>query len=252
MATQSIKKCETRSVHFGSTQIAFELIRSDAPQLKISVNPDLSVHVVAPTSKTIEEVDRRVIRRAAWILRQQNYFQQFRPEQPERRYVSGESHYYLGRQYRLKVHQSSGLKAVKLIGRFLNVHTSDKSNREAVQKQVEDWYRIRAKEIFNAHAQQCYERMKRYGVTLPQLTIKKMAKRWGSLTPSGAMILNLELIKAPLQCIDYVIIHELCHTRERHHGPKFEALLTKSLPDWRRLKNRLEKVDLGNSKLSSC
>ena len=253
MAMRPTKTREMRSVRFGSTQIAFELTRSDAPQLKISVNPDLSVHVVAPTGRTGEEVDRRVIRRAAWIIRQQNYFQQFRPEQPERRYVSGESHYYLGRQYRLKVHQSADMKAVKLIGRFLNVHTPDKNDREAVQKQVEDWYRIRAKEIFNAHVRQCHERMKRYGVTMPPMTIKKMAKRWGSLTPSGAMILNLDLIKAPLQCIDYVIIHELCHTKERHHGLKFEALLTKSLPDWKRIKDRLERVEPGKvANLKSC
>lgn len=247
MATRPIQNHETRSFRYGTALISYDLIRTNAGQLKIKVHPDLRVEVFAPDGKTGEEVDRRVIRKAAWIIRQQHYFEQFLPVEPERRYVSGETHYYLGRQYRLKVSVSSKEKSVRLIGRFLIIDTPDRKDREAIRKQVDGWYRDRARNIFNAHALRCYERIRRYGIDLPKMSIKKMEKRWGSLTPSGNIILNLALVKAPLQCIDYVLVHELCHTKHQHHGPKFEALLTKCMPEWKRVKERLEKVDPGQS-----
>lgn len=233
---------EHRSVTYGSELIEYELIRNGRRSLAITVYPELNVCVRAPIGKSGDAIDSRVLRRAAWIIRQREFFRQFLPPQPERRYVSGETHYYLGRQYRLKVHRTVGAPKVKLAGRYIRVWTRDKEDTEAVRDLLTAWYRDHADILFRRHAEMIARKLRRYEIDLPPLRIQRMKKRWGSLTPSGLMILNLELIKAPVECIDYVIVHELCHTKHSGHGPNFEALLSRCLPDWRRRKERLERV----------
>jgi hypothetical protein len=133
---------------------------------------------------------------------------------------------------------------VKLIGRYLHVHTPNPSHTDRVRTLVENWYRERATQLLHRYLQQCYARLKRFGIPSPTVRLQKMQKRWGSCTPKRSIILNTELIKAPPQCIDYVIVHELCHLRIHGHSETFFRLLTACMPDWRIRKRRLESVAL--------
>lgn len=231
---------EAGSITYAGRTIDFTVTRSDAARLSITVEPDLSVRVVAPKVHSLTEVIGRVRRRGAWIVRQLNDLERFLPKQPPRRYVSGESHRYLGRQYRLKVQKADGPCAVKLKGAYIHVAATAQDDADEVKSLLDDWYRQHARVVFEAYVAEAIDRHRRHGLRCERLRLQAMKTRWGSYTASGTILLNPALIMAPRACIEYVVIHELCHSVVPHHGPKFEALLTRCLPDWRERKARLE------------
>ena len=227
-----------QKIQFGSKEIIFELEYKERKSLGISVYPDRRVTVTAPLDTSLEKIEEKIRKRAPWILKQQSYFLSFEPLTPPRQYKSGESHLYLGRQYRLKVYDSSE-ETVKMKRGFLEVYTEDKSK---AKKLVKDWYRKRAEIKFHEIAEKWILRFKRYDVEPSDFIIKWMEKRWGSCTPKGKIILNVELMKAPKGCIEYVVVHELCHLVHHNHSNAFFELQTKEMGDWKKWKERLEKV----------
>ena len=104
------------------------------------------------------------------------------------------------------------------------------------------WYKNHAEKRFERGLNQALSLFLKYDIGSPPLVIQRMAKRWGSCTPKGKIILNPEIIKAPSRCIDYVVIHELCHLVHHHHGKQFYELQTKVMPDWKRWKDKLERI----------
>lgn len=235
----------TESIQFGSKQIDFQLEYSDRKSLGITVTPDLEVLVKAPSGTSLEKIKEKLTKKAPWIIRQQSFFLYFHPKTPERKFVGGESHLYLGRQYRLKVISDElNVKSeeVKLKGQFIEVCTL---NKIKVKELVEEWYRNKAKEKLNQIANPLFGKFAlKHNLTFItyRLSLRSMPTRWGSCTPKGKIILNPELIKAPKGCIEYVIIHELCHLVHHDHTQKFIDLQTKEMPDWEKWKMKLEKL----------
>jgi predicted metal-dependent hydrolase len=231
-------------IKYGGGQIGFGLRRTNRRTLAITVRPDLGVMVTAPKKAAVETVLAKVRKRAGWIKRQQRFFGEFLPQTPPRRYMSGETHRYLGRQYRLKVVETAPAE-VKMRGRFIWVHTPRKVDTARVRKLVDGWYLAHAKERL---ARSFAESAARLGTRLanpPRMQLRRMPKRWGSWTRRGGVWLNPELVKAPASCIDYVVTHELCHAVHGHHGKKFYELLRLVMPDWEMRKARLERVANG-------
>jgi hypothetical protein len=208
----------------------------DTKRFTVTVEPDLTVRANAPQTANTEEVTARLEERAAWIVRQRAYFEQFRPERAAQRFVSGASFWYLGRQYRLKTIQGRG--PAKLVGAYLQVPVADEV---ACARKVKEWYRERAQAQFTYRLGVCHAAAKAVlKIELPPLTVKKMVRRWGSCTATGRVILNSDLVRVPVHCIDYVIVHELCHVRVHGHDKAFYRLLSACMPDWERRKARLE------------
>jgi len=226
------------SVQFGTATIVFRLEFSDRKTLGITVTPDMEVIVRAPVDASMEAIREKVRKRAPWILKQQSQFLAYFPKTQVRKYVSGETHLYMGRQFRLLV-TIGPVESVKLKGKFLEVVASDMTK---VKGLVKNWYLEHAKEKFPLIASPLIERFKRYEVEPSALVLREMSTRWGSCTPKGKIILNPELIKAPKACIEYVIIHELCHLVHHDHTQKFMDLQTKEMKDWVRWKSKLEKL----------
>lgn len=231
---------ERRSVQYGGHRIDFAIVRRERTTLEIAVEPDATVVVAAPQDASLVAIEQKVRKRAAWIRRQQRYFIQFLPRTPDRQYVAGETHLYLGRQYRLKVvpHVQA---AVKLARGFIVVQTHKPERTEVTRELVEKWYRERAHAKF---AERLELNLLRFPVPhdfRPKgLIVRQLRQRWGSMSPSRRLLLNRRLIEAPIDAIDYVITHELCHIAIPHHGPAFFELLDRILPDWRKRKERLE------------
>jgi len=231
----------TYTAQYGTSFIKYSVSRSDRKTLAIEVHPDLSVKVVAPKKTTLKEINGKVVKRAAWIVKQQHFFDQFLPRTPPREFVSGETHYYLGKRYLLKVRKGKE-EQVKLKGGELFVYTKSTSNRNKIKQLLASWYRNHALRKFNNSIDRQLKSFKSFKVDRPKLVVKRMAKRWGSCTINGTVVLNPEIIKAPSKCIDYVVLHELCHLVHHRHDGKFYALQGKIMPDWERWKMRLEKV----------
>jgi len=225
-------------IDFGSQRIDFTIKFSDRKTLGITVDSEMKVIINSPENTCKELIKKKVKKKAPWILKQQSYFLSFHPRTTKRKYVSGETHLYMGRQYRLKLTQSD-INEVKHKGRFIEVFAVKKENAEALML---EWYKTKAKIKFNQIAEPLIEQFKKYNVEPKDLYIQNMSKRWGSCTPKGKIILNPELMKAPKACIEYVIIHELCHLIHHDHTQKFIDLQTKEMPDWKRWKDKLENL----------
>ncbi len=226
------------AIQFGSKTIDFRLEYSNRKSLGITVTPEMEVIVKAPSDVTIEKVKEKIRKKAPWIIKQQSFFLSFQPKTPNRKYISGETHLYLGRQYRLHI-QAGKEESVKLKGKFIEVIASEKSRAKDL---LNDWYLKHAKIKFHTIAQPLIEKFKKHNVEPSLIVLRDMPTRWGSCTPKGKIILNPELIKAPKGCIEYVIIHELCHLIHHNHTRKFIDLQTKEMKDWEKWKMKLEKL----------
>ncbi len=239
-------KTETgqRSVEFGSRRIPYALHRTDRKNLRVVVNPNLTVIVYAPKRAATREIDDAVAKKARWIAKTLDKVEAYHPLPTPKQYISGETFVYLGRQYRLKI-ITGALGTAKLCGRYLWVSVADRQKREEVRKQVKQWYRKHAKATFERYLDQCYVVASRHGVPEPTLCVRKMRRRWGSCAASSRITLNVGLVQVPVHCIEYVIMHELCHLRHHNHSPSFYRLLTRCMPDWRGRKDTLDRFRLG-------
>ncbi len=232
---------ETLQLPYGDRRIEFELTRRERKTLAISVRPDLRIEVVAPFDASLDRIFEKVRKRAPWITRQLQFFGQFQPRTPERRYIAGETHRYLGRQYKLKVLPHIQ-ERVKLHRGLLIVQTHKPKQAENTKALVEDWYRERAHIKFPERIAICRQSFPDPNEFEPSgVIIRQLQQRWGSMTPTGKLVLNKSLIRASVDTIDYVITHELCHIRHSHHGPEFYKLLDRVMPDWEKRKVKLER-----------
>jgi predicted metal-dependent hydrolase len=234
---------ELRQVTYGSERIDFLLSRRQRKTLAITVHPDLRVEVIAPLDAEESAIITRVQARARWILRQRRQFLSWMPKPMPRQYHPGETHRYLGKQYRLKVIVGIPDK-VCIKGSFIEVQLSTGQDATVVKKLMIAWYRQRAETRFQQEMAKALKRLRLHGLATPKLRLLRMPKRWGSCTAKGEILINPELIKTPCPCIEYVIIHELCHLQHPNHSTAFFRMLDAVLPDWRERKQRLERSEI--------
>jgi hypothetical protein len=228
----------TRSIRHGDGTIMFELARSDRRTLGFAVRRDGSVVVRAPRHAREADVLRAVAGRADWIVRKRREFAECAARTPPLHYVDGESHLYLGRTYSLAIEQGD-VETVRLAGDALRVTLRSGSPAGHVKDLLDAWYVRRARRHLPARLDACWAAFPSDGHRLPTLRLKRMRTRWGSMSPRGDMSLRLDLIRAPEECIDYVIVHELCHLVHPNHGREFWAMVEELMPDWRQRKRRL-------------
>jgi predicted metal-dependent hydrolase len=239
-----MKSTEIHRVPYGSKNIIFALEYSPRKTLAIEVHPDSSIIVKAPADATLKSIESKIIHRAAWIAKQQRQFDLYAQPLPAPECISGEGYRYLGRQYRLKLIESSSDRIRLWQGR-LEVNTPTPFDREHVEKSIANWFRDRATIVFSERYRSCAKLVTSHDIEGHGFELRTMSKRWGSCTPAGRIFLNPLLISASKDCIDYVIIHELCHLRFLNHSTSFYNLLESLLPDWQERQNRLnERVEL--------
>lgn len=232
---------EKYSVKYGDNIIEFELVRKNVKNINLRIKPDMSIFVSANKSVPTEVIKSFVKDKSSWIIKKLEYFNAVQPEpRNEKEYVSGESFRYLGRQYRLKVEELDE-EGVKYFRGFIYLYVKDKDDLERKEKLYNDWLRERADIVFNESVDKMYELVKKYGIPRPKLKIRDMKSRWGScIVNKDTITINLQLIKAPKFCIDYVVLHELIHFRYRYHDGKFYNFLTSLMPDWEKRKKILD------------
>ena len=223
-------------VKYGDREIAYAVEFCCRKTLEISVMPDSAVQVRAPQGATLEAIAQKVQKKAPWIVEKQDWCARFPKVTPPKQYLGGETHSYLGRRYRLKIEKSDAC-SVKINGGFIRVESNDVS-AEVVRKLMDEWLRLRA-EVFFRKILESY--VAKFKIEAPlRLLIRKMKTRWGSLSKGGVLTLNLNLVAAPKECVEYVVVHELCHLKYANHSDAFFALLESRLPDWKRRKMKLE------------
>ncbi|MFO8742151.1 SprT family zinc-dependent metalloprotease [Legionella pneumophila serogroup 1] len=231
------------SYHYGDERIYFNRVPRDknCTNVLIKINPDCKITVAAPEDAKDEDVIIAVKKRSRWIYRQLEYFRKQQEHLTPRKYISGESHYYFGKQYLLKVIESPDeMQGVKLLRGKLEVLVKQKSP-ETVKNLLVIWYKNRARETFPKIMSDMLDQTL-WVAERPPLRIQAMKTQWGSCSPNGVITLNYHLVKAPKQFIQYVILHELCHLAEHNHSERFYRLMQQVMPDWEKAKERLDKM----------
>lgn len=232
---------KTLSFIYGNEKLTFErVVRTQGiNRLQIKVHPDCRVIVSAPEKSTDEEVVKATKKRSRWIYEKLRDFRKQLEHITPRRFVSGESHYYLGKQYLLKVNVSKlQPQGVKLFRGKIEVTLINKDSSK-VKKLLLDWYKAKSKEVFSKRLDAMVEQTL-WISERPELRVRTMQTQWGSCSPNGRLTLNPHLVKASRECIDYVLLHELCHIAEHNHSERFYRLMNQVMPNWEKTKDKLD------------
>ncbi|MGR3607634.1 MAG: M48 family metallopeptidase [Sulfitobacter sp.] len=208
-------------------------------RIAIHVEPDGSVMVDAPPEFDLPVIHTAVQKRARWVAghvgEALTRFAHVRP----REYVSGEQIMFLGRRYVLKVIQTDQKpQYVRLKGNRLEVETKS-GDAADIKGRVRAWYRVKARDYFAKKISEVSNRLP-WIEEIPAFRLMEMTKQWGSCSPEGQVILNPHLIKAPRDCIEYVVLHELAHLKHHDHGAEFWKLIDMHLPTWKKSKAELD------------
>ena len=231
---------ETYGFVYGDAHVPYrvqrlEVAAGERRKVSIRVRPDAEVVVSAPQDAQRHDIHDAVMKRAKWIYDSLQAFYEQRAHIQVRRYVSGEMQFYLGRRYVLKIVKDPAsppqvkMERGKLLV-SLPAFQADKGDR--VRELVKLWYRGRAQHIFKARLEHLVPEV-RWVSAIPEYRILSMTRQWGSCSARGTLMLNPHLVKAPRDCIDYVILHELCHIEEHNHSEQFYRLLGQVMPEWR-------------------
>lgn len=219
------------------------VVRKAIKNLHLGVYPpDGRVRVAAPLAVSDEAVRLAVIGKLGWIKRQRAKFQA-QPRQSQREMVSGESHYFLGQRYRLRVihHQGAG-KVVLRRPHFLELHVRPETTAEQRERLLHRWYRDQLKRLVPPLLEKWQAILE---VEAADWGVKRMKTKWGTCNIQARRIwLNLELAKKPVQCLEYIVAHELVHLIERHHNDRFVALMNQHLPQWQLHREELNAAPL--------
>jgi len=231
--------------HINVQGIRVEVVRKPIKNLHLGVYPPNGrVRVAVPLAVNDDAVRLAVVSKLGWIKKQQAKFDS-QIRQSAREYVTGESHYYLGRHYRLNVVESSERNRVALRnGRSIDLYIRKGSDLTQREKIVQGWYRKELKAL-------ALPLIEKWAVKLnlpaPRMGIKRMKTKWGSCSPKADRIwINLELIKKPTQCLEFIIVHEMVHFFERHHNERFLELMDQFMPLWRLSRDELNAAPLSH------
>jgi predicted metal-dependent hydrolase len=225
---------------WGTMTIPFILVRADRNTLRITVDPEGAVTAYAPLAATDQDVIARVTRRGGWITRQLEAFDQWRPRTPTRQYISGETHLFLGKQYRLAIRRAEGA-FVGIEGDRIVLELNPGATFAQRKALLLHWYKLQAHRHFPAQLAAIWPRFARLGISCPRLIIRLLSRRWGSFTPKGSLVLNAELVQASPHLVEYVLHHEIAHAVHPNHGAEWKALMDDTMPGWRDRKHELEK-----------
>jgi predicted metal-dependent hydrolase len=212
--------------------VTVQVVRKPIKNLHLGVYPPHGrVRVAAPLRVSDDAVRLAVVGKLGWIKRQRARFEA-QPRQSVREMVSGESHHVFGRRYRLRVVYVLGPAKVVLVGKAtMELRVAQDASTEQRLRLLQGWYRQRLRERLEPLLKKW---QKALGVEVAGCGIKRMKTKWGSCSAEARRIwLNLELAKKPVQCLEYLIVHELAHLIERHHNDRFTALMDEHLPDWK-------------------
>lgn len=223
------------------TLLEYQLIRKNVKNINLTVRPDLSVFVSANNDVPMEAIEDFILKKTRWITNRIGKFSRTLSENNiEKEYVNGESVKHLGKQYRLKIKESVN-ESVYIEDSYIIITLKNINKKTTKKRLLDEWIRNQAANKFEDSLDRMFKEVIHLKIEKPQLEFKIMTRRWGSyIRKTNKVILNLELIKAPVYSIDYVVLHELLHFKYKYHNEDFFEALTVIMPDWKDRKKLLD------------
>ena len=225
-------------------EIAVDVVLKDIKNIHLSVPPPLGkVRIAAPLRMDLDTVRVFAITKLAWIKSQQKKLREQQRETP-REYLDRESHYVWGKRYLLKLVEKDAAPTVELKHTKIYLQLRPEASQEKKQEVLDAWYREQLKEVVPPLLAK-WEKV--VGVKARKVFVQKMKTKWGSCNPvAGNIRLNTDLAKKPLQCLEYIVAHELTHLLERHHNNRFTVLMDAHMPQWRQYREMLNSLPLAH------
>jgi predicted metal-dependent hydrolase len=246
MSKIRIQTEERGILSYGDDVIHYDIIRRISSDCKlqkviIKVHPNQRVVVTVADHVSKQAIQLAMVKRVRWIWKNIKAFESLTEYVLPRKYVSGETQFYLGRRYMLKVLRNEKALTVKLARGQLNVSLifEKTNNPKKIKSMLDNWYQHRARIVYQERLHALLHKTS-WVKGIPSFRLMEMKKQWGSCSSKGNLLLNPHLIKAPKECIDYVILHELCHITEYNHSEKFWRLLDQVMPNWKEVKSKLD------------
>ncbi len=225
--------------------ITIEVTQKDIKNVHLSVYPPFGhVKIAAPIRMNLDTIRIYAITKLSWIKKQQNKIKAQKREAP-REYLTKESHYYLGKRYLLKVIEQNSAPIVKLKHNTIELYIRPETDTLKRKEILDEWYRAKLKEMIPLLITKWGKVM---SVEVKDFGIKKMKTKWGTCNIGAQRIwLNLELAKKPSNCLEYIIIHEMTHLLERNHNTRFVALMNQFMPNWKEVKEELNRLPVSHT-----
>ena len=207
---------------------------SNRKTIGICVHPDKTVKVTSPHGTSIEKVKKVIEAKSRWIAKQLIKLEKYQIIERKREYKNGQTLKLLGQDYLIKVIQVKDFEEEQIVKekKITRVYVYDISREKRISLFIEEWYRNEALIFLAKKLEQCYQKIKKYDIPRPSFYLRYMKRRWGSCTAKGAILLNPEMIALPSHCIEYIIMHELCHLKHLNHSKEFYYFLETVMPDW--------------------
>ena len=223
---------------------SIEVEQKDIKNLHLSVYPpEGRVRIAAPSKMKLDTIRIYAISKLSWIKKQKAKILSQKREAP-REYLTKESHYYLGKRYLLKVIELDTVPVVNLTHNTLELYVRPGSTTEKRKEILDNWYREHLRKIVIELIAKWEKKMK---LKVGEFGIKKMKTKWGTCNEKASRIwVNFELVKKPIECIEYIVVHELVHFKERNHNDKFVAYMNHFLPEWKQLKKELNRLPVSH------
>ena len=221
--------------------ISVDVVRKDIKNMHLAVYPPNGrVRIAVPLRIDDEAVRLFTISKLPWIRRQKRKFEEQQRE-AIRDFVDRESHYFFGKRYLLRIFEHDAPPKVVLKGKtYIDLFVRTGSTRVQRQNIVNEWYR---KELKLAIPPLIEKWEKVIGIKVAEWGVKQMKTKWGTCNINAKRIwLNLELAKKPINCLEYILVHEMIHLHERHHNDRFLTYMEKFLPQWKFLKDELNQL----------
>ena len=238
---------EKESVDINGEKIVFFVQRKNIKNINLKVNLDRKVTMSIPMKMEIEIAKEFVKKKAEWIKKQQNYYELLAEQKENITFENGETVYLLGKQYKMKIIPSTK-NTISVKGKYFEINIKENyiENKKYIRKVYDKWLKEYAEQILNNLIIRYQAILKKYNIKIPKLEIRQMKTRWGSCIPAcNKVIFNLNLIKTPMCCIEYVVLHELSHFKYQNHSKKFYNFITIFMPDWKERKKILDEEYMG-------
>lgn len=228
------------------SNLSVDVVRKDIKNIHLAVYPPTGrVRIAAPLGVNDDAIRLFAISKLGWIKRHQRKFENQERISP-REYKERESHYFQGRRYLLRIKETAGAGRVDLKSKiYLDLYVKSETSLEYKKTVLNEWYRTKLKEVLPeiiAHWE------KKIGMRIDFWSVKQMKTKWGSCNIDQKRIwLNLELAKKPIQCLEYILVHEMVHLLERQHNDRFKLHMDYYLPNWKQLKNELNRIPVSHA-----
>lgn len=234
---------EKRAVIIGESVVEYYLDKKKIKNINIRIKPDGTIYLSCPIKMKSEEAEKFLIQKSDWILKQQIKLNLYNEQKEKCEFKDGGKVYFLGKLYNLKIVPYKS-NEVEISDTNITIYIKDKyvQNIEYIKKYYNKWLKEKSFEIYNELVEKYQRQMSKYVKCFPQIEVKVLKTRWGSCMPfKNKVTFNLSLIKTPIECVEYVVVHELAHFKYQNHSKKFYNLVEQYIPDWKERRKILNK-----------